>query len=145
MLEQIHQQHDSVIVVKVDVNQHPQFSQKKGVRSIPDTRIYYNSREVNRFVGFRSQADILPMLRPYLNRTIASKSPPIVEAMTGKLRRSMNKREDQLHNTTSHTHTSGSVEKTSIPRNTKPVQPNIQRMDKEWLPPGVKRIGPAKE
>lgn len=49
---------ESLRLVKVDVDRHPQLAQTHGVQSIPDVRLWVGGREAARFVGYKDRAGI---------------------------------------------------------------------------------------
>ncbi len=49
---------DRLRVVKIDVDQHGALAQAQGVSSIPDVRLWVGGKEIARFAGYRSQAEI---------------------------------------------------------------------------------------
>ena len=49
---------DRLRVVKIDVDQHGPLAQAQGVSSIPDVRLWLGGKEIARFAGFRTQAEI---------------------------------------------------------------------------------------
>lgn len=159
MLEQINQKSDAITVVKVNVREHNKYASKQGVRSIPDTRIYYNQKKVQRFVGFRPKSDIERMIEPYLKRAIAAEvtaaeAPPIVESLTAKIKQSVGKQTDKLTesiqaNSTpedAHPVETATTETPSgdAAQAVKPIQPSIRKMEEDRLPPAVQKINSPK-
>jgi thioredoxin len=49
---------DRLRVVKIDVDQHGPLAQTQGVSSIPDVRLWLGGKEISRFSGFRTQAEV---------------------------------------------------------------------------------------
>ncbi len=46
------------IVAKLDTDAHPKLAKEFGVKSIPTTVIFLGGKEINRFIGVVSQADL---------------------------------------------------------------------------------------
>jgi thioredoxin len=60
VLEKAAASHPGVVFIgKVDVDQAPDLAAAQGVRGIPDVRIYKNGREIDRFVGFPGEPQVL--------------------------------------------------------------------------------------
>ncbi len=60
VLEKAAASHPGVVFLgKVNVDQAPDLAAAQGVRGIPDVRIYKNGREVDRFVGFPGEQQVL--------------------------------------------------------------------------------------
>lgn len=51
---------------KVDLRKHPQMGAEFNVRSIPDTRIFHDGKEIGGFVGSRDAASLEKMVAQYL-------------------------------------------------------------------------------
>ena len=45
-------------IIKVNVDDHEELAQKHGVMSIPTVEIYKNKEMVNKFIGYKSKAEI---------------------------------------------------------------------------------------
>ncbi|GHC45332.1 hypothetical protein GCM10007100_08260 [Roseibacillus persicicus] len=52
---------------KVDLGKNPQMGQEYGVRSIPDTRIFHNGKQIGKFVGSCSEKVLKNMVTNYLS------------------------------------------------------------------------------
>jgi thioredoxin len=60
VLEKAAQKHPGVVFIgKVNLEQAPDLAAAQGVTNIPDVRIYKNGREVDRFVGFPGERQVL--------------------------------------------------------------------------------------
>lgn len=92
-----------VLVGKVNVDKSPALASGNGVRGIPDIRIFRDGRQVDRFVGMPSPAEV----RRKIEKQLEGLPPIPAEA--------------------------------PAPAETKPAEPVTGPMDKDWLPPGMKR------
>lgn len=60
VLEKAAGAHRGVVYVgKVDVDKSPDLAQAQGVQGIPDVRIFRDGKQVDRFVGFSNEAEVL--------------------------------------------------------------------------------------
>jgi thioredoxin len=59
ILEQIAADHaGSIVIGKVNVDQHGELAAKEGVRGIPDVRIFRNGKQVDQFVGLPPENEV---------------------------------------------------------------------------------------
>jgi thioredoxin len=106
VLEKAAESHPGVVFIgKVNVDQAPDLAAAQGVRGIPDVRIYQNGREVERFVGFPGERQVLENIAK-----LAKGITPSAAVAPGV--------------------------KT-------PSEPVIQPLEKDWMPPGMKRQNSA--
>lgn len=84
VLEKAAESHPGVVFIgKVNVDQAPDLAAAQGVRGIPDVRIYQNGREVDRFVGFPGERQVLEKIAKLSERiTPAAAAPPEVKTPT---------------------------------------------------------------
>ncbi|MGL4399580.1 MAG: thioredoxin family protein [Luteolibacter sp.] len=102
VLEKAAESHPGVVFIgKVNVDQASDLAAAQGVRGIPDVRIYQNGREVERFVGFPGEPQVLERIAK-----LSAGITPVAAAAPGV--------------------------KT-------PSGPVIQPLEKDWMPPGMKR------
>jgi thioredoxin 1 len=60
---------DRLRMVQIDVDQHGPLAQSQGVSSIPDVRLWLGGKEIARFAGFRTQAEVAA----WIDQAIAAK------------------------------------------------------------------------
>lgn len=91
-------------VGRFDVDQCSSLSRQLGVNGIPDVRFFLNGKQVDSFIGGRSELEIREKFQAYSRGLVASPT-AAPDAATA----------------------------------TKPA-PAIQRMQKDWVPPGMKKL-----
>jgi thioredoxin-like negative regulator of GroEL len=105
---------DKVVVLQVNVDRQPALAQRAGVRSIPDTRLYFAGTQVERKVGGMHLSQLSQMVQRHASKL---PSPPAA--------------------------TNDSVATTDAPKKVSAKDaaagPAIVPMDESWLPPGVTR------
>ena len=50
---------DGLNIEMIDIDQNPKMSSKNNIKSVPTIIIYKDNKEFERFVGFRSKAEIV--------------------------------------------------------------------------------------
>lgn len=105
---------DKVVVLQVNVDRQRALAQRAGVRSIPDTRLYFDGRQLERKMGGMHLSQLSQMVQRH-----ASKLPSPPAANPAALA------------------SAGTPKKVST--NDNADGPAIVPMDKSWLPPGVTR------
>lgn len=98
---------------KVDVRKHGGLAQESGVRSIPDTRIFHNGRQVASFVGTKNASSIEKLLSKHRSRLV----PNVVKAPSA-----------------------GSSSAPVVPGSTQYEERAITPEERKPLPPGIQRI-----
>ena len=58
VLEEVAEQHQDVVIVKVDIDENMALAQKFGLMSVPTLMIFKNGEEVGREIGFRQKEEI---------------------------------------------------------------------------------------
>jgi thioredoxin 1 len=81
VLEKAAENHPGVVFIgKVNVDQAPDLAGAQGVSGIPDVRIYKNGREVDRFVGFPGERQVLEKIAELAaDITPAAAAAPVVK------------------------------------------------------------------
>ena len=124
---------DKVVVLKVNAQHQGGMAQKAGVRSIPDTRLLYNGRELVRKVGGMGYRELEQMVLRN-----ASKLPPVVagESAEGMPLNTLGRRPS-----TGPKLPGGIVRQapTPTPEAAEAKKDSIVPMKDDWLPPGVTR------
>ena len=105
---------DKVVVLQVNVDRQRTLARRAGVRSIPDTRLYFAGRQVERKTGGMQLSQLRQMVQRH-----AGKLPPPPAAINNSVA------------------TTGAPEKTGA--KDAATAPAIVPMDESWLPPGVTR------
>lgn len=63
MLDKIAQEHSEIQVIKVDVDENSELSVEYGIRSIPAVYIFKNGIQVEKFIGLKSEEEILKLIQ----------------------------------------------------------------------------------
>lgn len=127
---------DKVVVLKINVDRQRALAQRAGVRSIPDTRLYFSGRELERRVGGQSltqlgslvlrHADKLPSQQESGNLNVVSSSTQERSA------------EPSIIPVSQSAGITPRKENNAVPDG--PLERGeILPMDNDWLPPGVTR------
>lgn len=94
----------SIILAKVDVDQHGALAKREGVSGIPDVRVYLDGRQVDRFVGVPPESELRKRIESQLANlgdvapstgapgAPASKAPPIAPAPKDWMPKGMQRR-----------------------------------------------------
>ena len=110
-------QGDKVVVLKVDIDKERAFSQSRGVSGIPDMRLMYDGKVIERMIGYRPVASLEKLVLAHEQRL---PNPPRLEPVSTK---------------------SPEVPKppafTVQPSEPSPGGGSVDQMEKDWLPPGV--------
>lgn len=102
-----------VIFGKIDVDANPSLAETAGVRSIPDVRFFRDGRQVDRFIGILKREEI---------QALISKHGPGLDTAPGKM-------------------VSGDPQRAGAPAPPSAGGSSsvFQRMDKNWMPPGIQK------
>ncbi len=111
---------DKVVVLKVDVARYRTMGQKAGVQGIPDTRLLYDGRQVDRKVGSMGYQQLENMVLKNVG-----KLPPVKELV-----------EEPVE---SEVAVAGASEPAAVEVTKQEQKRAIQPMKDDWLPPGVTR------
>lgn len=102
-----------VIIGKVDVDANPALAEKAGIRSIPDVRVFRDGKQVDRFIGVLKEGDIRKMFAKH-SAGLETKASAVADG-----------------GATSPAATG--------PASAEGTSPTFQRMDKNWMPPGIQK------
>jgi thioredoxin len=103
---------------KLNMDQARELAQEQGVRSIPDVRFYVEGKLVHKFTGTQSKEAIADLIANHS----ANLDPPL--------------RPEGMAESDG---TPGSAPPRPRPPNAKPIEEAMKPMEKDWLPPGMKR------
>lgn len=104
----------SVLVGKINIDKNPDLAAKEGVSSIPDVRIFFDGKEVDRFVGMPGEDEVKQRIEAQTKKLkVIEPVAPETEAATD--------------------------EAPAPPIPPKTPQPTIAPGSKDWLPPGMQR------
>jgi thioredoxin len=102
-----------VVIGKIDVDAHPSLAEKAGVRSIPDVRVFRDGRQVDRFIGVMNKGEIQRMLAKH-STGLDTRAPEATDRGT-------------------------SPSAAAAPPTAEGASATFQRMDKNWMPPGIQK------
>ena len=127
---------DKVVVLKVNVDRQRALAQRAGVRSIPDTRLYFAGKQLERRVGGQNLTQLSQMVQRHAKKLPAPQGPE----------------KQGIASTTSRKNPSRpSITPTSRPGKSSPGKAEdgvpkesmqggtVVPMNDDWLPPGVTR------
>ena len=63
VIEQIANENEDVMVVKVDVDKHPEIAKEHGILSIPTIEIYKESKLIDKAIGYLSEEELEDLLK----------------------------------------------------------------------------------
>ncbi|NLL01603.1 MAG: thioredoxin family protein [Mollicutes bacterium] len=62
-LEDLSEREDNLKIIKVDVDNHQELAQSKGIMSVPFVEIYKNKKLITSFLGFKTKEEIQNILK----------------------------------------------------------------------------------
>ncbi len=114
VLEQLAKESGGKIILgKIDVDAHPTLAERAGVRSIPDVRVFRDGRQVDRFIGVLGKKEIQAMFAKH-SGGLDTKAPAVADGGT-------------------------SPSAATAPPSAEGTSATFQRMDKNWMPPGIQK------
>lgn len=130
---------DSLKTGRVDVDRNRQLATRSGVSGIPDVRFFHNGRQVHRFTGARSQAQLRELFQEHIdeieNGTLAT---PTISAELQPLARDLRDVTRDLHPRALPQPPKDEDRETRGEEEAAP-EPTIRPMEKNWIPPGIQR------
>lgn len=151
VLEELNENYQTLTVIKVNVEKHKAYARSQGIQTLPETRLYFNQKPFNRFVGKRDLSElrvILESFEPIEELLQYQVSQNDAEAFTQSLARSIEEnRRKTFSFPWSRSKKDPKIEDLPpiSPREKQPirlersVEERMRRADGTWLPPGVKR------
>lgn len=100
-----------IILGKIDVDAHPALAEKAGIHSIPDVRVFRDGRQVDRFIGVLEKEEIQTMFAKHSDG-LDTRSPAVAD---------------------------GGTSPSAAPPSAEGTSATFQRMDKDWMPPGIRK------
>ncbi len=102
-----------IVIGKIDVDANPALAEKAGIRSIPDVRVFRDGRQVDRFIGVLKEGDIQKMFAKH-SAGLDTKAAAMADRGTPP-------------------------PAATAPASAEGASPTFQRMDKNWMPPGIQK------
>lgn len=130
---------DKVVVLKVNVDRQRTLASLAGVRSIPDRRLFFAGRQLERSVGGTRLASLERIVIKHAGRL---DSPGPVLAQTPPMpKKGLRRLEHQLQEVRTGNEMQGTNRPVSKPKpQAEGKSGTIDPMGKDWLPPGVTRV-----